>query len=125
MYNELYTLFEQKEKDFSQQMQQIKNDIHQAIYDTMQDELITSRKDIQYRDIVMKKSLTRVKFIKQEEYVLSDENHIFRELKQMTEVIRERFDLCDSKKYSLKKINSNQFQYIEQVLKERAFSSKN
>jgi len=46
MYNELYTLFKQKEKDFSQRMQQIKNDIHQAIYDTMQDESIASRKDI-------------------------------------------------------------------------------
>jgi len=28
MYNELYILFRQKEKDFSQWMQQIKNDIH-------------------------------------------------------------------------------------------------
>ncbi len=46
MYNELYTLFKQREKDFSQRMQQIKNDIHQAIYDTMQDESIASRKDI-------------------------------------------------------------------------------
>jgi len=88
-------------------MQQIKNDIHQAIYDTMQDESIASRKDIQYCDIVMKKSFTEVKFIKQEEYVLSDEDHIFRKLRQMTKVIRKRFDLCDSKKYSLKKINSN------------------
>jgi len=88
-------------------MQQIKNDINQAIYDTMQDESIASRKDIQYRDIIMKKSLTKVKFIKQEEYVLSDEDHIFKKLKQMAEVIRERFDLCNSKKYSLKKINLN------------------
>ncbi len=55
----------------------------------------------------MKKSLTEVKFIKQEEYVLSDENHIFRKLKQMTKVIKKRFDLCDSKKYSLKKVNSD------------------
>jgi len=46
MYNELYTFFRQKEKDFSQRMQQIKNDIQQAIYDTMQDELIASRKSI-------------------------------------------------------------------------------
>jgi len=107
MYNELYTLFKQKEKDFSQRMQQIKNDIHQAIYDTMQDESIASRKDIRYHDIVMKKSFKEVKFIKQEEYVLFDEDHIFRELRQMTEDIRKRFDLCDSKKYSLKKINSN------------------
>jgi len=125
MYNELYILFKQKEKDFSQRMQQIKNDIHQAIYDTMQDESIASRKDIQYRDIVMKKSLMRVKFIKQEEYVLSDEDHIFREFRQMTKVTRERFDLCDSKKYSLKKVNQNRFQYIKQVLKERASSLKN
>ncbi len=125
MYNELYTLFKQKEEDFSQRMQQIKNDVHQAIYDTMQDEPIASRKGIQYRDIVMEKSLTKVKFIKQEEYVLPDEDHIFRELRQMAEVTRERFDLCDSKKYSLKKVNSNRFQYIEQVLKERASSSKN
>jgi len=117
MYNELYTLFKQKEKDFSQQMQQIKNDIHQTIYNTMQDESIASRKNIQYRDIVMKKSLTEVKFIKQEKYVLLNENHIFKELRQMTEVIRERFNLCDSKKHSQKKINLNQFQYIKQVLK--------
>ncbi len=73
----------------------------------MQDESIASRKDIWYHDIVMKKSLTEVKFIKQEEYVLSDENHIFRKLKQMTKVIKKRFDLCDSKKYSLKKVNSD------------------
>jgi len=55
----------------------------------------------------MKKSLTEVKFIKQEEYVFLDEDHIFRKLKQMTKVIRKRFDLCNLKKYSLKKINSN------------------
>ncbi len=125
MYNELYTLFRQKEKDFSQRMQQIKNDIHQAIYDTIQDESIASRKNIWYRDIVMKKSFTEAKFIKQEKYVLSDEDHIFRKLRQMTEVIRKRFDLCDSKKNLLKKINSNQFQYIEQVLEKQASSSKN
>ncbi len=121
MYNELYTLFKQKEKDFSQQIQQIKNDIHQAIYDTMQDESIALCKNIQYCDIIMKKSLTEVKFIKQEEYVLLDENYIFREFRQMIEIIRERFNLYDSKKYSLKKINSNWFQYIKQVLKEKSF----
>ncbi len=73
----------------------------------------------------MKKSFTKVKFIKQEEYILFNEDHIFRKFKQMTKVIKKRFDLCDSKKYSLKKINLNQFQYIKQVLKERASSSKN
>ena len=106
-------------------MQQIKNDIHQAIYNTMQDESIASCKNIQYHDIVMRKTLTEVKFIKQEEYVLFNENHIFRKLRQMTKVIKKRFDLCDSKKYSLKKINSDWFQYIKQVLKKRASSSKN
>ncbi len=64
----------------------------------------------------MKKLFTKVKFIKQEKYVLFDENHIFRELKQMIKVIRKRFDLCDSKKYSQKKVNLNWFQYIKQVL---------
>ncbi len=43
----------------------------------------------------------------------------------MIKIIEKRFDLCDSKKYSLKKINLNQFQYIEQVLKKWASSSKN
>ncbi len=62
-------------------MQQIKNEIHQVIYDVIQDESIALRKNIWYRDIVMKKSLTEIKFIKQEEYVLSDKDHIFRELK--------------------------------------------
>ncbi len=106
-------------------MQQIKNDIHQVIYDTMQDELIALCKNIQYHDIVMKKSLTEVKFIKQEEYVFFDENYIFRKLKQIIKVIKKRFDLYNLKKYSLKKINLNWFQYIKQVLKERTFSSKN
>ncbi len=62
-------------------MQQIKNEIHQAIYDIVQDESVVLHKNIQYHDIVMKKSLTEVKFIKQEEYVLLNENHIFRELR--------------------------------------------
>ncbi len=106
-------------------MQQIKNDVHQAIYDTMRDESIASRKDIWYHDIIMKKSFTEVKFTKQEEYILLDEDHIFRKLKQMIKVIRKRFDLCNLKKYSLKKINSNQFQYIKQVLKKWASNSKN
>jgi len=46
MYNELYLLFRQKEKDFSQRMQQIKNEIHQVIYDKVQDESIAVHKSI-------------------------------------------------------------------------------
>ncbi len=47
----------------------------------MQDESITSSKNFHYHDIVMKKSFTEVKFIKQEEYILFNENHIFKEFK--------------------------------------------
>jgi len=75
----------------------------------MQDESIASRKDIRYHDIVMKKSLTKVKFIKQEEYVLSDENHIFRELRQMTEVIRERFTYVIQRNIHLRKLTQINF----------------
>ncbi len=46
MYNELYTFFRQKKKDLSQHMQQIKNEIHQAIYDEVQDESIALCKSI-------------------------------------------------------------------------------
>ncbi len=48
----------------------------------------------------MKKLFTEAKFIKQEEYVLFNENHIFKELKQIIKAIRKRFDWCNSKKYS-------------------------
>ena len=125
MYNELYTLFKQKEEDFPQRMQQIKNGIHQAIYGTMQDEPVASRKGIRYRDIVMEKPPTGAKFTKQGGYVLPDGGHISRELRQMAEATRERFDLCDPKKYPLKKVNPDRFQYVGQVLEERASSSKN
>ena len=73
----------------------------------------------------MKWSLTEFKFIKQEGYVLSDEEHITRELRQMIKKIRKEFNMCDLKKYSHKKVNLNRFQYNEQVLKEEAFSLKN
>ncbi len=75
----------------------------------MQDDSIASCKDIQYHDIVMKKSFTKVKFIKQKEYVLLNEDYIFRKLKQMIKIIRKKFDLYDLKKYLFKKINLNQF----------------
>ena len=80
-------------------MQQIKNEIHQTIYDVVQDESIALHKSIYYHGIVMKKLFTEVKFIKQEKYVLFNENYIFRKLRQMIKVIRERLNLCDSKKY--------------------------
>ena len=58
--------------------------------------------------------------------MLSDEEHIFKELKVMIENVRKEFDMCDLKRYSYKKVDSSRFQYIEQVLQEEeAFSLKN
>ena len=54
MYSELYDLFRQKKKDFSQRMQQIKNSIHQTIYESESKESVLQRQrqSINYRDIV-------------------------------------------------------------------------
>ena len=44
----------------------------------------------------------------------------------MIEVIRKRFNKCDLKKYSHKKINLKDFQYINQIRKQdENFSLKN
>ena len=64
----------------------------------------------------MKWSFTELRFIKQEEYVLLNEKHILRKLRVMIKNVREKFDMCDSKKYSHKKVDSDRFQYIKQVL---------
>ena len=111
MYSKMYDLFRQKKKDFSQRMQQIKNSIHQTIYESKSKESVLQRQRqlINYWNIVKEWSSTNFKFIKQERYVLSDEDHILRKLRKMIEAIRERFDKCDSKKYSYRKINSEDF----------------
>ena len=109
-------------------MQQIKNNIYQTIYESESKESVLRRQKqlINYRNIVMKWSSTNFKFIKQEEYVLFNEDHILRELRKIIEAIREKFDKCDFKKYSHQEVNSEDFQYIEQVRKqEESFSSKN
>ena len=72
-----------------------------------QNESIASRKDIDYHMIIMKNSFTESKFIKQEKYMTLDEKHIFQELQQMIQVIRERFNKCNSKKYLQKKVDSD------------------
>ena len=70
--------------------------------------------------------MTNFKFIKQENYVLSNEDYILKELRKMIKTIKERFNKCDFKKYSHKEINLKDFQYIEQVRKQdESFSSKN
>ena len=53
--------------------------------------------------------MTSFKFIKQEEYVLFNKDYILRELKKMIKTIKERFNKCDSKKYSHRKVNSEDF----------------
>ena len=80
---------------------------------------------INYRDIVKEWLLTKFKFIKQEKYVLSDEDYIFRKLKKMIKIIKKRFDKCNSKKYSHKEVNSKDFQYVKQIQKQdESFSLK-
>ena len=128
VYNELYDLFSQKEEDFSKRMQQIKNGIHQTIYKFMMKESVLHRKNqpIVYRDIVKKTVSIESKFIKQEEYVLPDEDHILRKLKKRLENVRNAYAHRDPEKFTMLKVNSENFQYIEQVLrKDESFSSKN
>ena len=128
MYSEIYDLFRQKKKDFSQKMQQIKNDIHQIIYESKSKESVLQRQkqSINYQDIIKEWSSTNFKFIKQENYIFSDKDYILRKLRKMIKTIRKRFDKCNSKKYLHKEINFKNFQYIDQVRKQdENFSLKN
>ena len=43
MYSEMYDLFRQKKKDFSQKMQQIKNSIYKTIYELESKESVLQR----------------------------------------------------------------------------------
>ena len=45
MYSEIYDLFRQKKKDFSQKMQQIKNSIHKIIYELKSKESVLQRQN--------------------------------------------------------------------------------
>ena len=79
-----------------------------------------------YHRIVTEWSFTGFKFITTREYVLSDEEYIFRKLKQKVERFREKFDLKDPVRYSTQKVDLDKFSYIEKVLQqEKSFSSKN
>ena len=59
--------------------------------------------------------------------MLSDEEHIFRELKQKIKHFKKEFNFRDSVKYFTQKINLDRFFYIEKVLQqeEKNFNSKN
>ncbi len=55
-----------------------------------------------------------------------NEKHILKELRQMIKVIKDKFNICNLKKYSHKKVDLDQFQYIEKVLKKKTeFNLKN
>ena len=128
MYSKMYDLFRQKKKDFSQRMQQIKNSIYKIIYESKSKESVLQRQrqSINYWNIIKEWSSTNFKFIKQRNYVLSNEDYIFRELRKMIKTIRKRFDKCDSKKYWHKEVNSKDFWYIDQIQKQdESFSLKN
>ena len=53
--------------------------------------------------------MTNFKFIKQEDYVLFDEDYIFRKLRKIIKTIRERFNKYDLKKYLHKEVNLKDF----------------
>ena len=110
-------------------MKEIKNEIHQVIYGLMKEnssDLRQSYKIINYHRIITEWLFTSFKFITAEEYVLPDEEYIFRELRQKVERLRKKFDLRDSVRYSTQKVDFNKFSYIEKVLQqEEDFSSKN
>ena len=129
MYSEIYQLFLQKEADFSRRMQEIKDEIHQIIYESMKEnssDFRQSHKIINYHRIITEWSLTSSKFITTEGYVLPDEKYIFRKLKQKVERLRKEFGFRDLVRYSTQKVNLDKFSYIEKVLQQREnFSSKN
>ena len=58
--------------------------------------------------------------------MLSNEDHIFRELKQKIEHLKKEFDLRNFARYSTQKIDLNKFLYIEKILQqeEKNFNSK-
>ena len=79
-------------------------------------------KSEKYRDIVKKHSVKRSRFIIVKEYVISKEAHIFRELRQKIERLREKYVQQNSRKYSKKRVNTRKFKFLKER-KER--TSKN
>ena len=66
------------------------------------------------------------KFTITKDYMLLDEEHIFRKLKQKIKRLKKKFDLRNSVKYFTQKINFNKFFYIKKILQQKKnFSLKN
>ena len=70
-------------------------------------------KSEKYRDIVKKHSMKKSKFIIVKEYVISKEVHIFRELRQKIERLREKYAQQNSRTYSKKRVNIKKIQIFE------------
>ena len=89
-------------------------------------ELRQDQNAINYHRIITEWSFTSSKFITTKEYVLSDEGHISRELRQKIERLREEFGLRDPVRYPTQKVDLKKFSYIEKVLQQgEGSSSKN
>ena len=79
-------------------------------------------KSEKYRDMIKKHSMKRNKFIIVEEYVISKEVHISRELRQEIERLREKYAQQNSRKYSKKRVNTKKFKFLKERKEE---TSKN
>ena len=72
--------------------------------------------NINYHDILIKCSLKNAKFTTKNDYVLFDDEHINRNLRQCVKALRKRFDKRDFKKNVRQAVDFKQFRYIKQVL---------
>ena len=82
--------------------------------------------NINYHDILMKCSLKSAKFTTKDDYVLLDDEHINRNLRQCVKTLKKRFNKKNFKKNIRQAVDFKQFRYIKQVLqKDEAFSLKN
>ena len=71
-------------------------------------------KSEKYRDIVKKHSIEKSRFIIVEEYVISKDVHISRELRQEVERLREKYAQQNSRKHSEKKVNIKKFKFLKE-----------
>ena len=79
-------------------------------------------KNEKYRDIVKKHSMKKNKFIIVKEYVISKKVHIFRELRQEIERLREKYAQQNSRKHSKKRVNTRKLKFLKERKEE---TSKN
>ena len=76
-------------------------------------------KSEKYRDMIKKHLMKRNRFIIVKEYVISKEVHIFKELRQEIERLREKYAQQNSRKYSKKRVNTRKFKFLKDKKKRR------